>query len=67
MCGEQGHLAVHVDVLPIPADLIAGDYEGDEAFRSRFQDWVNGIWARKDARLERMLTRGEPHARPRLT
>ncbi len=52
--GEQNQLAIHLDLLPIPQDLMAGDYENDPEFRRRFQTWINGIWARKDARLERM-------------
>ncbi len=61
LCGEQSQMAIHVDTLPIPPDMIRGDYEGDEEFRARFQTWVNGIWSRKDARLERMLN-GADHA-----
>ncbi|MEQ1440509.1 acyltransferase [Fontimonas sp. SYSU GA230001] len=62
-CGEQNQLAVHVDLLPIPPEMMAGDYENDPEFRKRFQAWINGIWARKDARLERMLnTRPAMHA-----
>ena len=53
--GEQDQLAVHVDLLPIPAELMHGDYENDAEFRARFQNWVNTIWTRKDDRLERML------------
>lgn len=65
LCGEQDQLAVHVDVLPVPQELLHGDYEGDPEFRARFQSWVNAIWARKDARLERMLgTRPEMQQRP---
>lgn len=67
LCGEQNQMKVHVDTIPIPPDMIHGDYEGDEAFRARFQEWVNGLWARKDARLERMHTTGQPQAQPRLT
>ena len=55
LCGEQDNLALHVDVLPVPPELLHGDYESDPEFRARFQAWVNGIWTRKDARLERML------------
>lgn len=63
--GEQDTLAVHVDVLPIPQEMMAGDYENDPEFRKRFQTWINGIWTRKDARLERMLTtRPAVQARP---
>jgi 1-acyl-sn-glycerol-3-phosphate acyltransferase len=57
LCGEQNHLAVHVDLVDIPADLIHGDYDGDAEFRARFQEWINGVWARKDARLETMHSR----------
>ncbi|TXH06043.1 MAG: acyltransferase [Nevskiaceae bacterium] len=53
-CGEQDDLALHVDVLPVPQDLMHGDYEGDPEFRARFQAWVNDLWARKDARLGRL-------------
>ncbi|HUP91856.1 MAG TPA: acyltransferase [Solimonas sp.] len=65
LCGEQDNLAVHIDVLPVPQELVHGDYEQDPEFRARFQAWVNGIWARKDARLERMLgTRPAMQQRP---
>ncbi|NGY06526.1 acyltransferase [Solimonas terrae] len=57
--GEQDQLCVHMDVLPIPAELMHGDYENDAEFRARFQAWVNALWERKDARLERQLN-GRP-------
>jgi 1-acyl-sn-glycerol-3-phosphate acyltransferase len=69
LCGEQAQMAIHVHTLPIPSELIHGDYEADAEFRARFQAWVNGIWSRKDARLERMLS-GADRAQastPRLT
>jgi 1-acyl-sn-glycerol-3-phosphate acyltransferase len=57
LCGEQDHLQLHVDLLPIPAEMLRGDYENDPEFRARFQNWVNGIWTRKDARLDSMQSR----------
>jgi 1-acyl-sn-glycerol-3-phosphate acyltransferase len=42
-------IRVRVRELPIPATLLHGDYENDEAFRARFQEWINGLWAEKDA------------------
>jgi 1-acyl-sn-glycerol-3-phosphate acyltransferase len=57
LCGEQDRLRVHVDLLPIPADMIHGNYESDPEYRARFQAWVNGIWSRKDARLDAMQSR----------
>ena len=56
LCGEQNGAFVQVDVKPLPADLLGGDYQDDAAFRERFQDWVNGLWADKDALIARKLT-----------
>lgn len=68
LIGEQTDLAVHVDVRPIPQEFLAGDYQDDPEFRSRFQSWVNALWARKDARLDRMISRRPAAApRPRMT
>ncbi|MGV2479984.1 UNVERIFIED_CONTAM: acyltransferase, partial [Salmonella enterica subsp. enterica serovar Weltevreden] len=55
LCGEQDQLSMQVDLLPIPPDLLRGDYDRDADYRARIQAWVNEIWARKDARLEHML------------
>jgi len=56
LCGEQDQLAMHVDVLPVPAEMIQGNYDSDAEYRARFQGWINALWQRKDARLERMLS-----------
>src|SRR3546814_6294907 len=48
-------------VLPIPPELMHGDYEHDAEFRARFQAWINTLWARKDERLER-----QTNARPAM-
>jgi 1-acyl-sn-glycerol-3-phosphate acyltransferase len=64
LIGEQSELGIHIDVRPVPAELLVGDYQDDPAFRARFQDWVNTLWVKKDARLERMITR-RPAAAPR--
>jgi 1-acyl-sn-glycerol-3-phosphate acyltransferase len=65
LCGDQDDLALRVDISLIPADLIHGVYEHDEEFRGRFQAWVNDLWARKDARLDRLLDQPlSPPARP---
>lgn len=56
LCGEQSGLSVHVDTVPIPPDVLRGDFETDAVFRARFRGWINGLWSRKDARLDRMLS-----------
>lgn len=46
---------VGVRQRPIPAELVAGDYQGDRAFRAVFQRWMNGVWQDKDTDLARLL------------
>lgn len=57
LCGEQNAAFVQVDVRPLPVALLGGDYQDDAAFRERFQHWVNGLWADKDATIEQVLGR----------
>lgn len=65
LTGEQTHVVVHAEVLPLPQELLAGDYQNDPAFRARFQAWLNGLWARKDARLDRWIAAQDTAVRPR--
>jgi hypothetical protein len=51
-CGRAGRILVDVQQRPIEPWMSAGDYTEDLAFRERFQQWLRGIWAEKDARLE---------------
>jgi len=34
--------------LPIPQELVGGDYENDAEFRAHFQEWISALWADKD-------------------
>lgn len=54
-CGKMRRVRVAVQQRPIPAAYLSGDYTNDEAFRSQFQAWVNGLWQEKDATLARLL------------
>lgn len=54
LAGEQARMKVRARVIPLPQDLLHGDYQDDEAFRERFQAWVNELWERKDAELSRL-------------
>jgi hypothetical protein len=49
-----GEVRVDVRERPIPAELLAGDYASQPAFRARFQQWLNGIWIDKDATMARL-------------
>lgn len=50
-CGEQADLIIEARVHEIPEEMLAGDYQNDPEFRTRFQQWVGTYWAAKDARL----------------
>src|SRR3546814_7213717 len=64
--GEQDQLSVHMDVLPIPPELMHGDYEHDAEFRARFQAWLNTLWARKEERIARPTKDRPAQPAPRL-
>lgn len=55
--GRVREIRVDLRLLPVPAELLGGDYENDRAYRTRFQQWLNGVWAEKDARIEALLAR----------
>jgi hypothetical protein len=54
LCGDQARMKVRARVLPVPAELMHGDYQDDAEFRERFQAWVNELWERKDRELSRL-------------
>ncbi len=54
LAGRVREIRVHVRNLPIPLDLVRGDYENDAVFRARFQEWINGLWTQKDELIHRL-------------
>jgi 1-acyl-sn-glycerol-3-phosphate acyltransferase len=54
LSGRLQRVTVRVQQREIPAELLAGDYGSDPTFRSRMQEWINGLWAEKDALVERL-------------
>ncbi|MBA2078902.1 acyltransferase [Rhodanobacter sp. PCA2] len=53
--GRLREVRVSLRQRPIGQEL-RGDYERDEAFRQRFQAWVNALWAEQDARIGQLLS-----------
>ncbi|MED5526181.1 acyltransferase [Gallaecimonas pentaromativorans] len=51
--GRVKEIKVSIRVLPID-DKLLGDYVGDAEYKARFQEWVNQLWAQKDAELARL-------------
>ncbi|WP_028671511.1 acyltransferase [Saccharospirillum impatiens] len=61
LCGRMKQVTMRVEELPIPEHFSQGDYQNDEAFRQEVQDWVQGIWARKDQLIDDCLAEHKPH------
>jgi len=47
LCGRLNRVVIRVKVLPVDEQII-GDYFNDEAFKHRFQAWLNMLWQDKD-------------------
>lgn len=54
MTGRVPHVVVDVREIPVPEAMMTGDY-ADLEFRGRFQAWLDGWWAEKDARIGQLL------------
>jgi 1-acyl-sn-glycerol-3-phosphate acyltransferase len=55
MGGRIDEIRVTVREREIPAEFVGGDYQQDEAFRARFQQWMNTLWQEKDEEVARVL------------
>ncbi len=55
LCGRMRRVIVRVRSIPIPPELLAGDYGNDPAFREAFSTWVQQLWQDKDAQIEALL------------
>lgn len=60
MADRVPEVKVLVRQRPIPAELVGGDYQGDRAFRARFQQWMNGLWQQKDEDIAARLDDRSP-------
>ena len=55
LSGRVRRVVVRVQTLPIPSQLLGGDYAGDAAMRQAYQQWVHELWLAKDARISTLL------------
>lgn len=53
--GRIPQVLIDVRERPIPTEFIGADYQNDVAHRERFQQWINALWAEKDATCARLL------------
>ena len=54
LCGNVREIRVHVESLPIDPKL-AGDYFTNKKFRVTFQNYLNVMWAEKDALITTLM------------
>lgn len=59
LSGQQADLRLHVRVLPVPEQLLAGDYAQDAAHREAVKAWLADLWAEKNQRLVQGLASDE--------
>jgi len=55
LAGRVREIRVDLRLRPVPLELVGGDYENDRDYRVRFQQWLNGVWAEKDARFDALM------------
>ena len=55
LCGHMQRVIVRVRSLPIPQELLQGDYGNDPAYRAAFSTWVKQLWLDKDAQIAALL------------
>ena len=64
LAGQVPEVRLQVRVRELPPDLVGRDYQEDAEFRARFQQWLNALWADKDAEIDRLLAAPAPPAEP---
>jgi 1-acyl-sn-glycerol-3-phosphate acyltransferase len=55
LCGKLKRVIVRFGQLEVPQQLLHGDYEGNQAFRTEFQQWVQQLWQEKDIQIKSLL------------
>lgn len=51
LCGRVKQVKVSVRQLPVPRELVKGNYQNDEAVKTLMQKWVGELWKHKDEQL----------------
>jgi 1-acyl-sn-glycerol-3-phosphate acyltransferase len=56
LCGKVSKIEVFVDTIPIPKQFAKADLE-DKKFKDEFNQWLNGMWMKKDKLIESNLSK----------
>ena len=59
LTNQVGRVIVDIREYPLDQQWVQGDYRQDPEFRARFQQWLSGLWAEKDARIEALKSEGD--------
>lgn len=51
LCGRLPELRARLRPLDIPASLRRGDYQNDPEYAEAFREWLNSVWAERDAEV----------------
>jgi 1-acyl-sn-glycerol-3-phosphate acyltransferase len=54
LCGRIPHISVRVEKIPIPSELVHGNYQEDPAFQKQFQHWMTSLWDRKEKLIDQL-------------
>ena len=57
LCGRVRQISVRLEKLPVPADLMTGNYQEDPEFQKRFQTWMTALWDRKEKLIDELHAR----------
>lgn len=55
LCGKLRKVDVFIDTIPIPENFAKADLE-DKKFQNEFNEWLNGMWLKKDKLIETNLS-----------
>ncbi len=56
LCGRMEEVVVRVEAIAIPPALACGDTSGAPGFRAGVQEWIAGMWERKDRLLDELIS-----------
>jgi 1-acyl-sn-glycerol-3-phosphate acyltransferase len=57
LSGRMRRVIVRVRSLPLPRELLSGDYGNDPALREAFSIWAQQLWKDKDAQIASLLAK----------
>lgn len=60
LCGRCTRVKVTVRQLPVPQEIVDGNYQTDPEIKKLTQNWVSAVWKHKDEQLQVEFNSGQP-------